>query len=49
MIGCAPSRFIQSFIEETNFPHEMYCDSQKIIHKAFEFNNYYTSAVGGTS
>jgi len=27
----------------------MYCDSQKIIHKAFEFNNYYTSAVGGTS
>ncbi|XP_076826042.1 peroxiredoxin-like 2C [Clavelina lepadiformis] len=49
VIGCGPSCFIQPFCEETNFPHEMYCDSKRIIHKVLRLHDTPSAALGATS
>lgn len=33
LIGCAPARYIRQFVEDTSCPHEVYCDSKRILHK----------------
>nr|XP_002132136.1 thioredoxin-like protein AAED1 [Ciona intestinalis] len=40
VIGCAPSRFIAPFCDETNFEHSMFCDSKRIIHKCLGLYDY---------
>uniref|UniRef100_H2Y6M4 Thioredoxin-like fold domain-containing protein n=1 Tax=Ciona savignyi TaxID=51511 RepID=H2Y6M4_CIOSA len=40
VVGCAPSRFIAPFCNETNFEHSMFCDSKRIIHKSLGLHEY---------
>nr|CAB3265208.1 thioredoxin-like protein AAED1 [Phallusia mammillata] len=49
LISCAPSRFIQPFSDETNCPHEMLCDSKRIIHNTLGLHNTLQPSLNGAN
>eukprot|EP01147_Barroeca_monosierra_P009938 gene9938-2120_t len=36
VIGCAPHKFISTFVSETNYPYEMYSDSDRAVYSALD-------------